>query len=190
MSNQTFIFHPTFSEFSRQDGSLLRTTNPIRYVRVKAIHDEWILEVSVLARKPKQLKYDPEMIPPEAVFDTLEDAHAAKTKWEFARPAPVTKSRRISPTITDLDTDRIDAINVHVMRSMNVVELGPKRRGEKTLIILLLIQLGLVDTQVVAFMQTYFNLSTSRGTVAQRRRGLRIKGWEVSTLTRHGLLAS
>ena len=75
-------------------------------------------------------------------------------------------------------------------------QFGAKGKGLKTAIILLALRHGLSNAGVVAFMDRlddhwagHGKWKTSRGVVSQRRRGLRINGWEVDTAVKYHIPA-
>lgn len=172
--NIAYIAAPTgpHSKFSAQEGAIVQSFNPVRYYRVREGHFNWrILECSILARRPKKLQYVP--APVTRVFDSFEDAKKAHQ--------PCTRSE-------PLDPDRIEQLRLDVHIAISKMDFGPKQKGRRTAYIICFLAQELTPAQVVHMMQVVgFTSFTSVGAVMQRRRGLRIKGWEIKFAEKHGI---
>ena len=174
------------ADFANQIGGLLASFNPVTYYRVKALHED-ILEVSRLARRPKQMKTEAAPIEIENLFATLEELKAAEQENTEPTTAEPKKSSRRSKSEL-LGGERIEAIRLYMNTYLSKLDFGPRRKGERTAAILILLTLGLSPDQVVTMMQALgWRSFTSKGTVMQRRRGLRIRGWEYDFCMKHNI---
>ena len=168
------------ADFANTLGAVLQTANPITYYRVKAVIDGEVLELSRLARRPKNLRGTRVFV---HLLDLHETVEAARPVKEEPPPVPTTRTK-----IEPLSAERLSALRVHVNRFLGHLEFGPAHKGEQTAIIIILLTLGLTPDQVVQAIQSFgFEEFKSKGTVIQRRRGLRIRGWEMNFCRKHGI---
>ena len=173
------------ADFANTVGAVLQSSNPVTYYRVKAVIDGEVLEISRLARRPKQLKYTPAFIRPPDLHETVFAARPVKPQDEPESGETPTKRTKSEP----LSDERLDGLRTHINRSVTRMDFGPARKGEKTAAIIILLTLGLTPDQVVQTMQySGWPLFRSKATIMQRRRGLRIGGWEMDFCGKHGIV--
>lgn len=193
MANSSYIITSDLTgphaSFGAQVGGLVQTFAPVTYLRTKALHDDGeILEVSRLARRPKKANANIAILDSGAIlFESLRGAgrHLDERKKAAQEPTPETKT---DEEVSNEEAQDFSGPIDHVNRFIDRMEFGPARKGEKTARIIILLTLGLNPKDVVTVMASaWYPGFSSRGTVLQRRRGLRIKGWEADFCTKHGI---
>lgn len=207
MTNQAFIvtlYRGPFRDLQadvRREGAVLQSQKPQTYYRVQVVHmNEAVLEVSRLARRPQNLKYTPEIVTVDELCKTLDEARdvyeARQRKAAAAEQPPIGTEPQQDAADRSPDgsgagpSGHLQAILDYMSRCGSL--FGPAGKGQKTALILLLLRRGLGPDETVAVMQeldAFWNgngkWTTTKGTVTQRRRGLRINGWEMDTCLKY-----
>lgn len=182
-----------------REGAVLQSQNPQVYYRVKGV-TETTLTVSPLKARPKKLAYTPELITVEDLSAHEADATVRHKMWaDNQKPtesAPEEPKRRARDTQSDDGLTMIKDRVTQVLTDFRAISsiFGPGGKGIKTVLILMLLLKGLSNNGVVRAMEIIDEIwqgegkwTTKRGVVVQRRRGLRIRGWEVATMRKVGI---
>ena len=196
MANSSYIIASDLTgphaSFGAQVGGLIQTFSPVTYYRTKSLIDDGtILEVSRLARRPKKAT-STIAAHSGTIFDSILEARdeiAARTEAVDNPDQDAFDDMRTSGTRTDDDDEEDFSGKIdHVDRFISKLEFGPGRKGEKTARIIILLTLGLSPKDVLKVLQTWYPEFSSRGAILQRRRGLRIMGWEAGFCKKHGIM--